>query len=260
MELKTLLIILLLIYLVIVLTPFIIYLIISVDQVKSKITQKINQSIKSLDLGKKQINPYFFTSIYDLDLYTYPIENDDYSIYFTLLLDLVINIKKLSGYFVFQFYVGPTYYLSFGDKVTIYFDNIYLNCTISVIYSPLKISSQNHFYNITYNLQSEKALWQYLLKNGIQSYKDNIEQKISDFIEDIPNQVQPILNKLTKKYNSIYKIIEVYVKLYYLAISIFSSIILIAFQIKLFIEEIIVNLKELMCKLIYFLLGIKLIN
>ena len=164
MKLRIFWIILIIIGLILLFSRHIINLILNIDRIKKMIADNINQSIKMIDLDNN-INPGYMTTLYDLKLFVNDFKADDFSIYLDSLKRIVLIIKKCSGSFSFKFYTGPAYYVSYGDKVSVGVDSLYLNYTIDIIsYNPFKITYNNFRYKIAYNVESEKLISYLIIK------------------------------------------------------------------------------------------------
>ena len=210
MKLRIFWIILIIIGLILLFSRHIINLIFNISRIKKMIADKINQSIKMIDLDSN-INPGYMTTLYDLKLFVNDFKADDFSIYLDSLKRIVLIIKKCSGSFSFKFYTGPSYYVSYGDKVSVEIDSLYLNYTIDIInYNPFKIAYNNFYYNIAYNVESDKKISQLIINKGLSYYKDSIEQQLTKFLKDVPNMVPILLKDEIKQYELILKIIEKY--------------------------------------------------
>lgn len=204
----------LLIYILILFSNLIANLIVNSDLIKDIITRNINKYAKKIDLSKSAINPGYMTSIYDLNLYLYDLKNDDYSISIYDLCIIELKLKKLKGYFMCKFSLGPNYYMSLEDEVTIDFDNISLNYTLIVYFYPFELKQVSYGYNIIYDVKSEKTIIKYFLRKGVDYFKEKINDKISAYLEKVPELIQTKMKRIVKDYDYIFKIIGYYVAIF----------------------------------------------
>ena len=239
----------LLIYILFLFSNLIANLIINSDLIKDIITRNINKYAKKIDLSKSEINPGYMTSIYDLDLYLYDIKNDDYSIFIFDLRFIELKLKKLKGYFMCKFSLGPNYYISLEDEVTIDFDNIILNYTLLVYFYPFELQQVTYGYEIIYELKSEKTIIKYFLRKGVDYFKEKINEKISAYLEKVPELIQTKMKRIVKEYDYIFKILRYYVLIFGISEIFFALLLYYAktnlIKLRDFIGELIKEIKKI---------------
>jgi len=215
MKLKIFWIILIIVGLIFLFARHIINLILNNIIVKKKIAEKLNQSIKMIDLSKTKVNPGYMTTIYDLKLFVNHFKADDFSIYFDSLNSIVLNVTKCAGNFAFKFYTGPHYYVSVGSEVSVDVDNLYLNYTIDVTsYYPLIITYKNFNCYIAYNVESDKKIQKIIIKKGLNYYKDSIDQALTNFLKDVPKMIQNVLKDKIEDYALALKIFQKFTEIH----------------------------------------------
>ena len=236
------LLILLLVYIFILCSNWITNQIINSEYIKNIITKNINKYAKKIDLSKIEINPGYMTTIFDLYLYIYNLKNDDYSITIYDLYHIELNLKKLKGYFKCKFTSGPSDYFSLGDEITINFDNIILNYTLSIEFYPFKVGLVRYHNIIYYNVESEKTIINFFVNKGLGYYKNTIKQKLSEHLENVPNIIQNKMGTIVKKYDYIFQILRYYILIFVLCEILYFTFL---YYVKLNFEKVCLSMNQL---------------
>ena len=151
------------------------------------------------------------TTLYDLKLFVNELKADDFSLYLDSLKRIVIYAPKCKGKFTFKFYTGPSYYVSYGDKISVEIDNLYLIYAIDVkSYYPFEITYGGFNCTINYSVESEKKISQLIINKGMNYYKDSIDNSITNFLKDVPNMAPIIFKDKIEYYELVLKILEIF--------------------------------------------------
>ncbi len=197
-------IIIIILFLLFLFTKQILNLFLNINIIKDFFFGNLIEYLKNIELKDKEFEVGYMTTIYDLKIHLDILNAKDYSISFSKLNNIRLNLNNISGQLRFHFYTGVNSFLSVGDEITIGFEIDYLNYKINVNYNPLKILDKNFSYSIKYSVESEKMIHNYFLQKGVKHFKDNINNAINNHFENLPNVIQPYLAHINKKYNTFF--------------------------------------------------------
>ena len=207
-------IIILILFLLFLFTKQILNLFLNINIIKEFFFGNLIEYLKNIELKDKEFDVGYMTTIYDLNIHFNILNAKDYSISFSKLNDISLNLNNINGQLRFHFYTGANYYLSVGDEITIEFEIDYLNYKINVNYNPLNILDKNYSFRIKYSVESEKMIHNYFVQKGVKHFKDNINKEIKNHFENLPNIIKPYLTHINKKYNTLFSMAHLYSSLY----------------------------------------------
>ena len=183
--------------------------------VRSYIAGKINRIKNNIELENKKIDISYATSIYDIQIETSDLEENDISIEFQSLNDVLIYLKYIRGCVSFKTLTGPSEKISVGSSFTVCFELKNFFYESNIIYYPLNINCIDEKYNLKLDIDNNRYLIKWLAKVGIYLFEQKISNYIYYYLKEIPKKFRKNIKATEKENERIFYGIQLYTSAHY---------------------------------------------
>ena len=196
-------------------TKEILNFILNMHFVKNYLVEIINPIKKNIRFDDKEQKINFMLSLYyNMRIYTNDLKEDDFYIYFESLNKISIFVKNVNCCIFVKAYVGVSQSVSLGDDFNLCMEEKEFGYSINLFYYPLKIDINGLFYSFLYDIDSQNIVFSFIYKVGASVFKNTIKSELTNYLYEIPNHFKNTILKVEKKYEEVFKGIQLYNSFY----------------------------------------------